>query len=343
MKEQPYPAGTSILVAIVCLVSCVTGLSWISSARAATQEDSAPRDLILQNILNQAGAYAKKYRELCREFVAEEQMVQKEYDRKGRLRNERRFISDYLIVTLPSDPSSTVEFRDILSIDGRQLSRRKQLLKIFEEQASTAFKEAERAARESTKHNLGRKRYSNMVNFGLNFILPSAQPKIEYAFEQQGGLAANSERVLLRFNETTDETALRAITPFGKKPIPSSGLLWLSLPDFRVMRIDFKFKQEDPLFPISGRYIAEYAPGPDQLLLPARFEERFFDVKDAAILLFESVATYSNFRRFSAEVKIVPDQPLTHLHDPPGSPPGHGCATAGRTFGLCDEAEEECC
>ena len=29
--------------------------------------------------------------------------------------------------------------------------------------------------------------------------------------------------MLLRFSETTDETALRAITPFGKKPIPSSG------------------------------------------------------------------------------------------------------------------------
>jgi hypothetical protein len=149
-----------------------------------------------------------------------------------------------------------------------------------------------------------------MVNFGLYFILPAAQPRIEYAFEQQDGLSANSEWVLVRFSETTEETALRARTPFGRKPIPSSGLFWFSLPDFRVLRIDFKFKQEDPLFAISGRYISEYAPGPDQLLLPARFEERFFDVNDAAILLFESVATYSNFRRFSAEVKIVPDQPL---------------------------------
>lgn len=310
IKHEPLSAGPSLLVAILCVVYCIGELAWVSSARGTPQEDSAPRDPILQNVLNQAGAYAKRYRELCREFVAEERMVQKEYDRKGRLRNQRSFVSDYLIVTLPSDPSSTVEFRDILSIDGRLLPRKKELLKIFEQQASTAFKEAERATRESTKYNLGRKRYSNMVNFGLYFILPAAQPRIEYAFEQQGGLSANSEWVLVRFSETTEETALRARTPFGRKPIPSSGLFWFSLPDFRVMRVDFKFKQEDPLFPISGRYISEYAPGPDQLLLPARFEERFFDVNDAAILLFESVATYSNFRRFSAEVKIVPDQPL---------------------------------
>jgi hypothetical protein len=154
------------------------------------------------------------------------------------------------------------------------------LLKIFEQNASNAFKEAERATKESTKHNLGRRRYSNMVNFGLNFILPSTPPKIEYGFEQQGGLAANSEWVLLRFNETTDETALRAVTPFGRKPIPSKGLIWLSLPDFRVLRIDFTFKQEHEFYPIAGRYLSEYTPGPDKLLLPARFEERFFDLKD---------------------------------------------------------------
>jgi hypothetical protein len=310
MKDGSDPAGTSVLVAILCVGSCLSWLAWVLNVRGAAQEEVAPRDPILQDVLNRAGAYAKRYRELCREFVAEERMVQKEYDRKGRLRNQRSFLSDYLIVTLPSDPASTVEFRDILSIDGRPLPRTKQLLKIFEQRASTAFKEAERAARESTKHNLGRKRYSNMVNFGLNFILPEAQRKIEYAFEQQGGLTANTEWVLVRFDETTDETALRAVTPFGKKPIPSSGLFWFSLPDFRVKRIDFKFKQEDPLFPISGRYISEYAPGPDGLLLPARFEERFFDVNDPAILLFESVATYSNFRRFSAEVKILSDEPL---------------------------------
>jgi hypothetical protein len=147
-----------------------------------------------------------------------------------------------------------------------------------------------------------------MVNFGLNFLLPEAQPNIEYGFEQQGGLAANSQWVLIHFQETGDRTALTAVTPFGRQPIASSGLIWLSLPDFRVLRIDFRFRQDAEYYPIAGRYISEYAPGPDQLLLPSRFEERFFDVKEPSRLLFESIATYSNFRRFSVDVRIVPDE-----------------------------------
>jgi hypothetical protein len=264
----------------------------------------------LESLLDRAGLYARHYRELCRELVAEERMIQKEYDKKGQLQRQRTFVSDYLIVTLPSDPSSTVEFRDILSIDGKPLSRRKRgLAELFEEKSTNAFKEAERVARESTKHNLGRRRYSNLVNFGLNFIMPEAQKQIKYEFEQPGGLSANPEWVLIRFQEISNQTALRAVTPFGKQPIPSSGLIWLSLPDFRVLRIDFSFRQDAELYAIAGRYISEYSPGPDNLLLPSRFEERFYDVKNPERLLIESVATYSNFRKFSVEVKISPADP----------------------------------
>ncbi|MBM3802496.1 MAG: hypothetical protein FJW26_09340 [Acidimicrobiia bacterium] len=218
-------SGRSLRLVAILLAASSFGLPARGAAQGTGQEGTPRHEPVLQKVLARAGVYALHYRELCREFVGEERMVQKEYDRKGRLRKQRSFISDYLIVTLPSDPTFAVEFRDILSIDGRTLPRRKQLLKIFEERASTAFQEAQRAARESTKHNLGRERYSNMVNFGLNFIVPSAQPNIEYAFEQEGGLEANSEWVLLRFSEITGKTALRAVTPFGHKPIPSSGLI----------------------------------------------------------------------------------------------------------------------
>ena len=268
-------------------------------------EPTLQSDPVLQAVLEKAGAYAKEYRKLCRELVAEEKLIQKEYDKKGRLKNQRLFISDYLVVTLPSDPESTVEFRDIISIDGKTLVRKNQgLLELFRKKSSNAFEEAEKIARESTKHNLGRKTYSNMVNFGLNFIHPEFHDRIVYQLIEPG-TALQDGMLVLEFREFTDETALRAVTPFGKKPIPSRGRIWLSQPDAKVLKIDFTFKQDAAFYPIAGRYISEYQPGPDNLLLPSRFEEYFYDPEVPDRLLFESLATYSNFRRFSTEVKIV--------------------------------------
>jgi hypothetical protein len=40
-----------------------------------------------------------------------------------------------------------------------------------------------------------------------------------------------------------------------------------------------------------------------------RSPERFFNVKYPERLLFESIATYSNFRKFHVEVKITPAEP----------------------------------
>jgi hypothetical protein len=79
--------------ALALVVSCVAPQSFMLLAVGTTQTqvDSAAHDPTLQAVLDKAGAYAKKYRELCREFVPEERMIQKEYDRKGRLRNQRSF------------------------------------------------------------------------------------------------------------------------------------------------------------------------------------------------------------------------------------------------------------
>ncbi|PYV41076.1 MAG: hypothetical protein DMG06_18325 [Acidobacteria bacterium] len=284
--------------------------------QAETEKSGQPPispDPVLRAVLEKAGAYAREYRKLCRELVAEEKLIQKEYDKKGKLKNQRLFTSDYLVVTLPSDPESPVEFRDIISIDGKPIARKNQgLLELFRKKSANAFEEAERVAQESTKHNLGRKRYSNMVNFGLNFILPEFHDRIVYQLIESGP-ALHDKTLLLEFREATDETALRAETPFGQKPIPSKGRIWLTQPDAKVLKIDFTFKQDAEFYPIAGRYLSEYQPGPDNLLLPSRFEEYFYDLKVPDRVIFESVASYSNFRRFSTEVRIVPEDPTPDL------------------------------
>jgi len=271
------------------------------------QDQRAKLDPVLRSILAKAGAYAVGYRKLCRELVAEERMTQKEYDRKGRLKKQRSFVSDYLFVALPSDPDSTVEFRDVISIDGRAVPRRSQgLLDLFRSKSSNALEEARRVTKESTKQNLGRKRTSNMVNFCMSFLLPQYQRVIEYRSSPAEN-PPESNQFILDFRELTDETALRAVTPMGRKPIPSQGRIWLSKPDAKVLKIDFTFRQDEAFYATAGRYLSEYQLGVDNLLLPHRFEEYFYDLINPEQILFESVATYSNFRHFSVDVRIVPD------------------------------------
>jgi hypothetical protein len=297
---------------LLLLISCLLALGYPlgeNHESAEIQELQQDRDPELKALLANAARYVLGYRKLCRDLVAEERMIQKEYDRKGKLKNERRFISDYLFVTIPSDPNWTVEFRDVISIDGKAVPRKNQkLLELFRKRSSSSLEEARKVTRESTKYNLGRERISNMVNFCLSFLSPTFQRVIDYEFANLES-PQESDRIVLQFRELTDQTALRAVTPQGKKPIHSQGRIWLSKPDSKVLKVDFTFKREDETNPIAGRYLSEYKPGTDSLLLPNRFEEYFYDTKDPERLLFESVATYSNFRHFSVDIRILPDEP----------------------------------
>jgi hypothetical protein len=287
----------------------------------------SPINPSLQSLLGKASAYALNYRLSCQNLVAEEKMVQREIDRKGKCKKQRQFISDYFFVTLPSDPSVIVEVRDTHSIDGCPIpSRKRGLLDIFEKKAANASQEAEQVVKESTKYNLGRKRYSNMINFGLNFLLPEFQGGIHYELLPPGEKSDDKMAILL-FQEMTEKTALQAVTPNGKLPIPSHGTIWLSLPEVRILKIDFSFRQDTQPYAIAGRYLVEYQPGPDDLLFPVRFEEYLYDIdvpesetlkdkdhpydkesrgKGIERLVFQSEASYSNFRKFSSDVRISP-------------------------------------
>jgi hypothetical protein len=203
----------------------------------------------------------------------------------------------------------TLEFRDVVSIDGKPIPRRKQgLLELFHENSFNALEEARRLGKESTKYNLGQKRWSNMVNFCQTFLLPPFQRVIDYELPAAEN-PPEGDQVVLRFREQSEQTALRAVTPDGRKPIYSQGRIWLSKLDSKVLKVDFTFKREDEINPVAGRYLSEYKPGAGNLLVPNRFEEYFYDTKDPERLLFESVATYSNFRHFSVDIRILPDEP----------------------------------
>ena len=50
----------------------------------------ADRDVALHSVLDKAGNYARQYHRVCRDWVAEERMTQKEFDSEGKLKQQRR-------------------------------------------------------------------------------------------------------------------------------------------------------------------------------------------------------------------------------------------------------------
>lgn len=296
--------------------------------------------MTLYSVLDKAGVYTSQYRGVCRDWVAEERMIQSEYDTRGKLKRQRRFVSDYFFVSLPSNPSEVVEVREIRTVDGKPVHRRgRGVRELLQQKSSSAIEEFEQLAEESNRLNLGRRRYSNLVNVGLSFLMPGHQDDIAYELtvvSMEG--AEQAKMAVLRFHEQTDRTSLHASTPHGNDPLLSSGEVWLLLPMASVLKVDFTFRQQEgKRYFLAGRYVSEYQPGPDGLLLPARFHEYFYDrspvdytstgvdaqtVKRESIegpvakgITFESEASYGNYRRFSAEVKILPEEVTSESED----------------------------
>jgi hypothetical protein len=53
-----------------------------------------------------------------------------------------------------------------------------------------------------------------------------------------------------------------------------------------------------------GRWIKEYQPGPDSVMLPRLFRTVLYQGRSGKYFL-ETESTYSNFRRFTADVKLT--------------------------------------
>ena len=58
-----------------------------------------------------------------------------------------------------------------------------------------------------------------------------------------------------------------------------------------------------------GRWIKEYEPGPDGAMLPSLFRTVLY-LGHSEKYFLETESTYSNFRRFTADVKLMTGEPL---------------------------------
>jgi hypothetical protein len=265
----------------------------------------------LPKLLERAGAYVQDYHRRLQAIVAEETYVQRTAsqlrDRGGTWTppdadadsQERTLKSDFMLLRGVAGEDAWFAFRDVFEVDGRPVSSLRGRLEGWLADSRTSFVQRARAlALEQARYNIGPVvRTINVPTLALEVLVPANQERFRFRRTGQTNLLG-AEVSVISFEERRRPTMIR--TPEGKD-IVAKGTLWIEPGTGRVVRTELrtggsKTRQVDATITVT------YADVPRlELLLPESMQERYL----AGSTEITCTATYSNFRRFETDARIV--------------------------------------
>jgi hypothetical protein len=244
----------------------------------------------LSTLLQRAGAYAEAYVTRLSSVVAEERYRQRVTGQQTGGSVQLR--SDFLLVQAPGT-RGWVPFRDVIEVNGRRVQdRENRLLHLFLERPAEAAARAREITEESARFNIGVTRTINVPLLALLFLLPEHVGGFEFGEEGAQRIDGAGVRVLT-YREVGRPTMIRG---FGGADLPAEGRLWLEPETGRVLRTQLVVKSGRIATDITVTYGEDPALG---MLAPVRMSERY-DYRGTTLT---GTATYSNFRRFTVDVK----------------------------------------
>lgn len=212
--------GRAVLA--VTLVAGVMGAAFAQS----------PADPALAPVLERMGAYISAYGERAALIVAVERYTQTVmFEGAVAPAQPRRLVAEFAIV---KTSSGWVGFRDVVEVDGKALSdRRDRLVSLFTSTAHTDASEVTRIANESARFNAGPvSRNFNVPTTAMFFFLPANLPRFE--FTRKGSRKIDGvDTWEIAFRETRTPTFI--MTRAGAD-VPVSGSLWVKPGDGTVVR-----------------------------------------------------------------------------------------------------------
>jgi len=270
---------------------------------ASNEAPAAADDPTLKEILEKAGAHCLEIWRDSRQFVAEEQDMQRFYDKSGKVRRTRSIHSDYYVINDASDANAVVEFRDVFTVDGKPVRRNPQLvLSLLNRTWQHPRQRSDHINAVVNQHNLiwGGRLNTNFA-FGLAaYLHPLHQPHERFRLAPER--ASADGEVVVCFEETGEETLNRLGRWPNDRKVPSTGCAYLARPDYDITRVDAAVLLGKDL---KMRYITEYVRGSGGLHLPVRRRVYAYHPRWVNGLVAEADATYSNFRRFTATSRIA--------------------------------------
>lgn len=151
------------LLVLLCLTN--TGSSF-GQQPTHPQSNSAE----LEELIRRAGLSVSEYRAKFKDLTADEEQKIEEYDGEGKLKRQRRIVSELVIYQSQLNTSLTAEYRNVRSVDGVAVAKREErLVNLFGRlaKADSVKKELDRISRESRRYDLDSSIYGETLNQGL--------------------------------------------------------------------------------------------------------------------------------------------------------------------------------
>ena len=261
----------------------------------------------LKTVLRRAASYAADYHQRFTVLVAEERYVQRVAPARPATpddpsplppRQERVLKSDFILLHDFAGANSWVGVREVLEADGQPVTTdRERLRAILEDTTQPLVARIRALADQQAKYNLGDLyRTINIPTLPLEFLLPDRQPR--FRFKHRGSTTVADRPVwIVSYEERDRPTIIR--TPEGRD-ITSSGSFWIDPATGAVLRSELRTGQV-PGRPLSTIILVSYTHNNRfDMLLPDDMNELYV----TGHTRIEGHATYSNYRRWEAEVRI---------------------------------------
>ena len=259
----------------------------------------------LRDMLRAAGSYSERYHQAFTTIVAEEHYIQRAASPAPNESNaeERILRSDVMLLRGAAGESAWFFFRDVFDVDGRPVSGTRGRLESWYQESRTSFMRKARAlAIEQAQFNLGDiLRTINAPLVALEFLLPGNQDR--FRFRMAGDDTVNGARVVtVTFQERRRPTMIR--TPDGDD-VDARGTFWIEPWTGRVLKTELR-TGEGKRRQVHAVITVTYEANERLLMLvPVSMQESY----DFDSVHITGTASYSNFRRFETDARIIKPQP----------------------------------
>ena len=247
---------------------------------------------VQKELMERVGDWADYYLDHTPSFAAEETLSQTQREKRGG--GARTIVSDYFFLRLASGSRDRGFFRDVLSVDGKQIqSAAERDAKWPKLATAKSFQEFSALVEGPGKYELAPEQFSGLDRLASRFAV-RYQDRMRYFYAQDTS-DGPSRNVLIGYRQESGE-GLAIVDGIA---VQVSGQAWVDPDSGRIARIEEQLRSKDANYWIAVEFAAAV---PLDVWLPSSITVRVIEKGHVAL---ESVYEYSKFRALSSDPRAA--------------------------------------